>query len=92
MTDERDDAKNNLFGIESPPGVAKNNLGVRKIIYGGTPGEILAGMADLMAGRPSPVFLMVTQNPLEQEGAYSLTEAQLDRFQMKPFLDEPKNG
>ena len=30
-----------------------------------------------------PFLVMATQNPLEQEGAYKLPEAQLDRFMMK---------
>lgn len=40
-----------------------------------------------------PFFVLATQNPLEQEGTYSLPEAQLDRFMFKinvgyPSLDE----
>ncbi len=31
----------------------------------------------------SPFLVMATQNPIEQEGVYSLPEAQLDRFMMK---------
>ena len=30
-----------------------------------------------------PFLVMATQNPVEQEGAYELPEAQLDRFMMK---------
>lgn len=37
-----------------------------------------------VAGRvfplPAPFFVLATQNPIEQEGTYSLPEAQLDRF------------
>ncbi len=29
---------------------------------------------------PDPFFVLATQNPIEQEGTYSLPEAQLDRF------------
>jgi len=29
---------------------------------------------------PSPFFVLATQNPIEQEGTYTLPEAQLDRF------------
>ncbi|MDB6055164.1 MAG: ATPase associated with various cellular 3 [Verrucomicrobiales bacterium] len=29
---------------------------------------------------PNPFFVLATQNPIEQEGTYSLPEAQLDRF------------
>src|SRR5579863_9505839 len=32
---------------------------------------------------PSPFHVLATQNPLEQEGAYPLPEAQLDRFLMQ---------
>ena len=32
---------------------------------------------------------MATQNPIEQEGTYSLPEAQLDRFLMKVKIDYP---
>ena len=31
----------------------------------------------------SPVLVMATQNPIDQEGVYALPEAQLDRFMMK---------
>lgn len=31
----------------------------------------------------APFLVMATQNPIEQEGAYSLPEAQLDRFMFK---------
>lgn len=33
-----------------------------------------------------PFLVMATQNPIEQEGAYKLPEAQLDRFMMKILL------
>lgn len=32
---------------------------------------------------PEPFFVLATQNPVEQEGTYSLPEAQLDRFLFK---------
>lgn len=40
---------------------------------------------------PTPEIFMViaTQNPIEQEGTYLLSEAQLDRFFMKALLDYP---
>lgn len=40
---------------------------------------------------PTPEIFMVvaTQNPIEQEGTYLLSEAQLDRFFMKAKLDYP---
>ncbi|MSN96951.1 MoxR family ATPase [Campylobacter sp. FMV-PI01] len=34
-----------------------------------------------------PFLVMATQNPIEQEGAYRLPEAQLDRFMMKVMVD-----
>jgi MoxR-like ATPase len=36
-----------------------------------------------------PFFVLATQNPLEQEGTYSLPEAQLDRFMFKIHVDYP---
>lgn len=38
---------------------------------------------------PEPFFVMATQNPIEQEGTYSLPEAQLDRFLIKVNVDYP---
>src|SRR2546423_3849042 len=37
-----------------------------------------------------PFLVLATQNPLEQEGTYSLPEAQVDRFIMKVLVDYPK--
>ncbi len=37
----------------------------------------------------SPFLVVATQNPVEQEGTYSLPEAQLDRFLFKIVLDYP---
>ncbi len=36
-----------------------------------------------------PFFVLATQNPIEQEGTYSLPEAQLDRFMFNIILDYP---
>ena len=36
-----------------------------------------------------PYFVMATQNPIEQEGTYTLPEAQLDRFMFKLFAPYP---
>ncbi len=36
-----------------------------------------------------PFFVLATQNPIEQEGTYSLPEAQLDRFMFNVFVDYP---
>jgi MoxR-like ATPase len=38
---------------------------------------------------PNPFFVLATQNPIEQEGTYSLPEAQLDRFMFSVLLDYP---
>ena len=38
---------------------------------------------------PNPFFVLATQNPIEQEGTYSLPEAQLDRFMFNVLLDYP---
>ena len=45
---------------------------------------------------PTPFLVLATQNPIEQEGTYTLPEAQTDRFMLKvrvdyPTLDEEKN-
>lgn len=37
----------------------------------------------------SPFFVLATQNPIEQEGTYTLPEAQQDRFMFKVFVDYP---
>ena len=38
---------------------------------------------------PHPFLVMATQNPIEQEGTYSLPEAQLDRFLMEANISYP---
>ena len=38
---------------------------------------------------PSPFLVLATQNPIDQEGTYSLPEAQLDRFLLKITVDYP---
>ncbi|MCE2983584.1 MAG: MoxR family ATPase [Parachlamydia sp.] len=38
---------------------------------------------------PSPFFVLATQNPIEQEGTYPLSEAQTDRFMLKVLLTYP---
>ncbi len=40
-------------------------------------------------GLPNPFFVLATQNPIEQEGTYSLPEAQQDRFMFKVFVRYP---
>ena len=38
---------------------------------------------------PVPFFVLATQNPIEQEGTYTLPEAQQDRFMFKVFVKYP---
>ena len=38
---------------------------------------------------PAPFLVLATQNPIEQEGTYTLPEAQLDRFLLKEILTYP---
>lgn len=38
---------------------------------------------------PEPFFVLATQNPIEQEGTYSLPEAELDRFLLKLKVPYP---
>nr|WP_156786741.1 MoxR family ATPase [Treponema brennaborense] len=38
---------------------------------------------------PDPFFVLATQNPIEQEGTYSLPEAELDRFLLKLQVSYP---
>ena len=39
---------------------------------------------------PEPFLVLATQNPIEQEGTYPLSEAQVDRFMLKVVIDYPK--
>ena len=39
---------------------------------------------------PKPFFVLATQNPIEQEGTYTLPEAQQDRFMFKVFVKYPE--
>ncbi len=39
---------------------------------------------------PEPFLVLATQNPIEQEGTYTLPEAQVDRFMLKTVIDYPK--
>ena len=38
---------------------------------------------------PNPFFVLATQNPIEQEGTYTLPEAQQDRFMFKVYVKYP---
>ncbi|MCQ2580236.1 MAG: MoxR family ATPase [Treponemataceae bacterium] len=40
---------------------------------------------------PKPFLVLATQNPIEQEGTYTLPEAELDRFLMKLNVSYPSN-
>ena len=39
----------------------------------------------------SPFLVMATQNPVEQEGTYTLPEAHVDRFMLKVVIDYPNS-
>tara|TARA_B100000945_G_C20415582_1_gene614963 strand:+ start:1377 stop:2351 length:975 start_codon:yes stop_codon:yes gene_type:complete len=39
-----------------------------------------------------PFLVLATQNPIEQEGTYSMPEAQLDRFMFNVIIDYPKHA
>ena len=50
-------------------------------------GEVTIG--DETISLPSPFMVMATQNPIEQEGTYTLPEAKTDRFMLKVVVDYP---
>jgi MoxR-like ATPase len=65
-----------------------------------TPPKTQAAMLEAMQERqvtiggtrhplPDPFFVLATQNPIEQEGTYTLPEAQQDRFMFKVFVRYP---
>jgi MoxR-like ATPase len=41
---------------------------------------------------PSPFLVLATMNPIEQEGTYSLPEAQVDRFMLKVVVTYPNEA
>lgn len=41
---------------------------------------------------PEPFLVLATQNPIEQEGTYSLPEAQVDRFMLKVVITYPSRN
>ncbi|EDM79770.1 ATPase, AAA family protein [Plesiocystis pacifica SIR-1] len=64
------------------------------------PAKVQSALLEAMAERhvtigdttyplPKPFLVLATQNPIEQEGTYSLPEAQLDRFMFKIRVDYP---
>ncbi len=46
-------------------------------------------IGDTTYSLPAPFLVLATQNPIEQEGTYSLPEAQVDRFMFKVLVDFP---
>ncbi len=50
-------------------------------------GQVTIG--DVTHALPSPFLVLATQNPVDQEGTYSLPEAQLDRFLLKLHIEYP---
>jgi len=51
--------------------------------------ELHVTIAGVRHDLPRPFHVLATQNPIEQEGTYSLPEAQLDRFLMQIDVDYP---
>lgn len=41
---------------------------------------------------PAPFLVMATENPIEQEGTYTLPEAQVDRFMLKVVITYPERS
>ena len=85
------DPKNNEFKIKKGP-VFTNLLLADEISR--APAKVQSALLEVMQERQVtigeesfridlPFLVMATQNPVEQEGAYNLPEAQLDRFMMK---------
>lgn len=65
-----------------------------------SPAKVQAALLEAMAEKQvtigqesyklkSPFVVLATMNPIEQEGTYSLPEAQLDRFMMKVLVEYP---
>ena len=65
-----------------------------------SPAKVQSSLLEAMAERqvtigsethalPEPFFVLATQNPIEQEGTYSLPEAELDRFLLKILVGYP---
>lgn len=85
------DPKDNSFRIKQGP-VFTNLLLADEINR--APAKVQSALLEVMQERQVtigeqsfsidlPFLVMATQNPVEQEGAYNLPEAQLDRFMMK---------
>ena len=65
-----------------------------------SPAKVQSALLEAMAERqvtigeetfplPNPFLVLATQNPIEQEGTFSLPEAQMDRFLLKTVLQYP---
>ena len=85
------DPSNNIFKIKQGP-IFTNLLLADEINR--APAKVQSALLEVMQERQVtigdetfkidlPFLVMATQNPVEQEGAYELPEAQLDRFMMK---------
>jgi MoxR-like ATPase len=85
------DPKNNNFQIKHGP-VFTNLLLADEINR--APAKVQSALLEVMQEKQvtigeksfrikAPFLVLATQNPIEQEGAYSLPEAQLDRFMLK---------
>ena len=88
------DPSNNSFKIKQGP-IFTNLLLADEINR--APAKVQSALLEVMQERQVtigdesfkldlPFLVMATQNPVEQEGAYELPEAQLDRFMMKMFI------
>jgi len=85
------DPKNNDFRVKKGP-IFTNLLLADEINR--APAKVQSALLEVMQERQvtisdesfqidRPFLVMATQNPIEQEGAYNLPEAQLDRFMLK---------
>jgi MoxR-like ATPase len=94
------DAKTSTFRIE--PGPIFTNILLADEINRATPktqSALLEAMqerqvtlADTTFPLDDPFWVLATQNPVEQEGVYTLPEAQLDRFSMMLRVGYPSEG
>jgi MoxR-like ATPase len=89
------DQKNGVFRVRKGP--AFTNLLLADEINR-APAKVQAALLEVMQERQitigeetfkleEPFLVLATQNPVEQEGAYKLPEAQLDRFMLNVIVD-----
>ena len=89
------DQKNGVFRVRKGP--AFTNLLLADEINR-APAKVQAALLEVMQERQitigeetfkldDPFLVLATQNPVEQEGAYKLPEAQLDRFMLNVIVD-----